>query len=158
MKKRGYTVIEVLLASGIFAFILAIGMSIIALMTNSLFNNQIEASKRTNINDTIFFITREIQSAEKIKIEDEGKKLLIKRRGSDGYNIVYEIEEGYPTDTFFFKDKKIADIDYDKSRFSYEENTVKLELAILKNNTEVNQIHRLINLNITPRSEGVMLE
>ena len=157
-KKSGYTIIEVLIASGLFAFIISLGMTIVALVSGTLYTGQIESKNRSSLNDIVFYITREIQSAESIKVENDGKKLSIKESGSDGYNLIYEIKEDYPTDTLCFKDKKLIDINYEESNFSVEENSVRVNLAIVKNSTDVNQMAKNIRLNITPRSEGMVLE
>ncbi len=157
-KKNAYTVVEVLIASGIFAFIVTLGMVIIALMSGTLFTGQVESTNRSDLNDTIFYITREIQSAEEIKIEDSGKKLLIKQSGDDGYDLSYEIAEDYPTDSLCFKGKKLIDIAYDESSFCIENGAIKISLAILKNDTDVNQQKKEIVFKVAPRANGVIIE
>lgn len=156
MKKRGFTVVEVLIASGIFAFIVTLGMAMIALMSGTLFTGQIESTNRSDLNDTVYYITREIQSAEGIKIENGGKKLSIKQSGDDGYRLVYELKEDYPTDALCFQGKKLMDVSYTESSFYAEGNSIYITLAVLKNDTEPDQSPKIVKLCVTPRMKGVI--
>ena len=96
MKKKAFTLLEVLFASSIFSMILVIGLSVISMMSSSLYDGQTEETNRSEFNDIIFYLTREIQSAEKIKIEDDGKTVKIKQHGTDGYNMRYSWVDDYP--------------------------------------------------------------
>lgn len=95
MKKKAFTLLEVLFASSIFSMILVIGLSVISMMSSSLYDGQTEETNRSEFNDIIFYLTREIQSAEKIKIEDDGKTVMIKQHGTDGYSIRYSLVDDY---------------------------------------------------------------
>ncbi len=158
MRKKCFTVVEVLMASGIFSFIIIIGMGIASLMSSSLFTGQVESTNRSELNSTIFYITREIQSAEGVKIEESGKKLSIKKRGSSDYSLCYEICDDYPVGTLSYKGKRLLDLNYGESQFSYSGDAVLIEWTVMKNNTDVNQISRKVELTVTPRSEEVVLE
>ena len=83
-KKRAYTLIETLMSSGIFAMLAVIGLASVSLITWTLYSGQTENTNRSSLNETVYFLTREIQSAEAIKISDGGKVLEIKERGDFG--------------------------------------------------------------------------
>lgn len=153
MKKvKAFTLVETLLAAGIFGMIVVMGMSIASLVSWTLYTGQTEEVNRTNLNETVYYLTREIQSAEAVKVTDDGKTLEIKERGSSGYNLKYSFVENYPSDYLAFRDKRLLDIKADESRFYFENHTVKATIRVLKNDLDVNQKGRVVNLTIQPRS------
>ena len=77
-KKKAFTLPEVLLACSMLAVISLCAVTVIAMMSDSLFTGQIESENRSNLSETVFYLTREIQSAEGVRISDGGKKLEIK--------------------------------------------------------------------------------
>lgn len=154
-KKRAFTLVEMLMSSSVFGMIAVIGMSIIGVMTFTLFNGQTESTNRSNFNEAIFYITREVQSAEGIRITEDGKNLEIKERGSTGYNLKYSVVSSYPADYIAFKDKRLLDIDADKSEFCFEDGLLKIKLGIVNNNTEVNQRPRKYEISVMPRGDCV---
>ena len=154
-KKKAFTLVETLMSSGIFGMIALIGLSVISLMTWTLFSGQIESTNRSSLDETVYYITREIQSAEKIKITDDGKTLQIKERGSSGYNLKYSITEGYPSDYLAFGDRHILDISADESGFTYENGILEVELKTVKNNIEANQRRKPFSVSVRPRCECV---
>lgn len=154
-KKRAFTLVETLMSSGIFGMIAVIGLSVISLMTWTLFSGQIESTNRSSLDETVYYITREIQSAEKIKITDSGKTLQIKERGSSGYNLKYSITEGYPSDYLAFGDRRMIDIAADGSCFTYENGILEVELKTVKNNIETNQRRKPFSVSVRPRCECV---
>lgn len=158
MKKKAFTLLEVLFASSIFSMILVIGLSVISMMSSSLYDGQIEETNRSEFNDIIFYLTREIQSAEMIKIEDDGKTVMIKQHGTDGYNMRYSLVEDYPTGYMSFNDKKIIDIDYDESKFYLDSDCVNVEISVVKNSIEPRQRGKKMSLAIMPRSNAILEE
>ena len=154
-KKRAFTLVETLMSSGIFGMIALIGLSVISLMTWTLFSGQIESTNRSSLDETVYYITREIQSAEKIKITDGGKTLQIKERGSSGYNLKYSITEGYPSGYLAFGDRRMIDIAADESCFTYENGILEVELKTVKNNIETNQRRKPFSVSVRPRCECV---
>ena len=154
-KKRAFTLVETLMSSGIFGMIAVIGLSVISLMTWTLFSGQIESTNRSSLDETVYYITREIQSAEKIKITDGGKTLQIKERGSSGYNLKYSITEGYPSDYLAFGDRRMIDISANESCFTYENGILEVELKTVKNNIETNQRRKPFSVSVRPRCECV---
>lgn len=154
-KKKAFTLIETLISSGIFGAIAVIGISVISLITFTLFSGQIESSNRSNLNETIYYLTREVQSAESIRITDGGKCLEIKERGKSGYNLKYSIVESYPADYLAFKDKRLLDVDADTSDFSFENGILKVELGTVKNHIETNQRQKPIVFTVKPRSSFI---
>ena len=154
-KKKAFTLIETMMSSGIFGMIAIIGISIISLITFTLFSGQVESSNRSSLNETIFYITREVQSAESVRITAGGKCLEIKERGQGGYNLKYSIVESYPADYLAFGDKRLFDLDADTSRFSYENGSLKIEIGAVKNNVETNQRQKPFVITVTPRSSFV---
>ena len=77
-KKSAYTIIEMLFSSTIFGMLAVIGLSAVTLISWTLFTGQTEGTNRTTLNETVYYITREVQSAEGIRISDGGKCLEIK--------------------------------------------------------------------------------
>ena len=154
-KKSAFTIVETLLASTIFGMLAVIGLSAVSLISWTLFTGQSEGTSRTTLNDTVYFITREVQSAERIKITDDGKSLEIKERGSSGYNLKYSIIEAYPVDYLAFKEKRLLDIDADGSNFEFQDGLIKLNFKTVKNDIEVNQSGKDFVISILPRSNCV---
>lgn len=152
-KKRAFTLIETLMSSGIFGMIMVMGLSIVTLVTWLLFSGQIESTNRSDLNETMYYMVREIQSAEAVRLTDDGKTIEIKERGSSGYNLKYSMVENYPVDYLAFKDKRLLDIDADSSVFFLENGLVKMQLTIVKNNLETNQQGRQIEITVKPRCE-----
>jgi len=155
-KKRAFTIVEILIASSILSFILLVGISIMALISTTLYDGQIESGNRISITDNIYYITREIQSAEKIIVTD--KTLKIKQFGSSDFSLEYTMTDGYPFGNLDFKGKKMLDLDYSKSKFSLNGKSIKIELAILKNNLDFKQQSQIVVFDVTPRSEGALIE
>lgn len=156
IKKKAFTLVEVLIASSILSFILLVGISIMVLINTTLYDGQIESSNRINLTDNIYYITREIQSAEKIIVSD--KTLKIKQLGSSGFSLEYTLTDDHPFGKLNFKGKKMLDLDYSKSKFSVNGNSIKIELAILKNNLDFKQNPQIVVFDVTPRSEGALIE
>jgi len=155
VKKKAFTIVETLFSSAVFGMLALIGLSAVALISWTLFTGQTEGTNRTTLNETIYFITREVQSAEGIKISEDGKCLEIKERGSSGYNLKYSIVESYPADYLAFKDKRLLDIDAEDSIFLFEDDLLKLSLDTVKNDVEVNQRKKNFEISILPRSSCV---
>lgn len=151
-KKLAFTLVETLMSANIFGMLVVIGISSVALISWTMFAGQTEGTNRTTLNETVYYITREVQSAEKIRISDAGKCLEIKERGSSGYNLKYSIVESYPADYLAFKDKRLLDINADESEFVFENGLLKLKLATVKNAVEVNQRNDDFEISILPRS------
>ena len=158
MKKKAFTLLEVLFASSIFSMILVIGLSVTSMMSSSLYDGQIEETNRSEFNDIVFYLTREIQSAEKIKIEDSGKTVMIKQHGTDGYNMRYSLVNDYPTGYMSFNDKKIIDIDFDESKFYLDSDCVNVEISVVKNSIVPEQRGKKMSLKIKPRSNAILEE
>lgn len=153
-KKQAFTVIETIFAGGISAMIITIGMSVIGLMTFSLYTGQLENTYRSDLNSCIFYLSREIQSAETVIISDSGKKIEIKQHGS-GKNIEYTFKEGYPTGFLEYEGKKLIAVKYDDCLFSLSNNKVKIDIAIVGNNIEATQRPRLLSYEFLPRSINI---
>lgn len=144
-----------LFSSTIFGMLAVIGLSAVTLVSWTLFTGQTEGTNRTTLNETVYYITREVQSAEGIRISDDGKCLEIKERGSSGYNLKYSIVESYPADYLAFKDKILIDIDADESEFLFEDGLLKLNFGIVKNDIEENQRKRDFEISVLPRSNCI---
>ncbi len=152
-KKPAFTLVETLMSSGIFSMIMVMGLSISTLVTWLLFTGQIESVNRSDFNETMYYMVREIQSAEAVRLTDDGKTIEIKERGSSGYNLKYSLVEDYPVDYLAFKDKRLLDIDADSSTFSLDDGTVNIQLSIVKNNLETNQQGKKVELTVKPRCD-----
>ena len=154
-KKSAFTLVETLFSSAIFGMLAVIGLSAVVLISWTLFTGQTEGTNRTTLNETVYYITREVQSAEGIRISNDGKCLEIKESGSSGYNLKYSIVESYPVDYLAFKDKRLIDIDADESEFLFEDGLLKLNLGTVKNDVEENQRKRDFEISILPRSNCI---
>jgi prepilin-type N-terminal cleavage/methylation domain-containing protein len=158
VRRNAFTLVEVLLASSILAIVLMVGLSVMMLCVNTLYDGQIESKNRINLMDNLYYITREIQSAEAIKVSNDSKVLKIKQFGSSDYSLVYSITKKYPTSEFCFKEKKMFDIAYEASNFIVDGNKIKLYLSVYKNNLDLKTVPKIIEFEITPRSTNVMIE
>lgn len=156
-KKKGFTLPEMLLACTMLAVITLSSISVIAMMSGSLFTSQIESENRLSLSETVFYLTREIQSAEGVKISESGKKLEIKEHGSGEYNLCYEIKEDYPAGELAFKGKKMLDVDFTDSKFESADGKVMVTLSVVKNNTDVNQRGKPMIIEAVPRAEAVIV-
>lgn len=152
-KKKGFTLIETLMSAGMLSLIVTIGLSILALITWTLYTGQIEGTARSNLNETVYYLTRELQSSESIKISQNGKVLQIKERGRSEYNLQYTIVENYPVDYFAFKGKRLLDVKAEESIFLMESGSVTIKLSVVKNNLDINQTNKKIELTVSPRCE-----
>lgn len=153
-RKKGFTLVEVLIASTILSMVTLAGIGIIRLMSSTLFDGQLESSNRGGLNDLVYYISREIQSAEAIKVSQDGKSLKIKQHGGDDYTLVYEVKRNY----LAFKGKPLLDLEYEESSFSCQERGIKITLALYKNHININQIPHEISFVIYPRSFVTVLE
>jgi len=153
-KKTAFTFIETIFAGGISAMIITIGMSVIGLMTFSLYTGQLENTYRSDLNSCIFYLSREIQSAESVIISDSGKKIEIKQHGN-GKEIEYSFKEDYPMGFLEYEGKKIIAVKYDDCLFSLSNNKVKIDIVIVGNNIEANQRPRILSYEFIPRSVNV---
>jgi prepilin-type N-terminal cleavage/methylation domain-containing protein len=158
VRRNAFTLVEVLLASCILAVILMVGLSVMMLCVNTLYDGQIESKNRINLMDNIYFITREIQSAEAIKVSYDGKGLKIKQFGSSDYSLVYSITKKHPTSEFCFKGKKMFDVSYETSNFIVDGNKIKLYLSLYKNDLDLKSVPKIIEFEVTPRSANIMIE
>ena len=158
MKKKGFTLVEVLFASGIFSMILVMGLSVVSMMSAAMFDGQTEETNRSDFNDVVFYLSREIQSAEKVRIEDSGKKIKIKQHGSAGYTLEYSFVNDYPVGYLLFNNKKIIAVDFNESRFYFGDGCINAEISVVKNDTGYEQKGRIMTLKAMPRSNAVLEE
>lgn len=156
-KKKAFTLPEVLLACTILSVITLSAVIVMGMMSGSLFTSQIESENRTSLSETVFYLTRELQSADSVKISESGKKLQIKEHGSSGYTLCYEIKEDYPTGKLTFKDKKMLDVDFADSKFESDGKKITVTLSVLKNSTDVNQRGKSMIVEAVPRAEAVII-
>ena len=129
MKKKAFTLVETLIASLILSMIGIICVSQIQLMSYTLYDSQKESSDRSGLNEFIFYITREIESAERLKVSADGKTLKIQETGHNDYNLAYSVNEDYPRDELLLNDTKILDIDYENSSFLKDGNMVIISVS-----------------------------
>jgi len=158
MRKTGFTLVEMLIASSIISMVCLIGISIISTVSTTIYSGQTEMSGRISLSDNVYFLTRELQSAEAVLVSADGKRIKIKQRGSSDYSLEYEIKNEYPVGYFTFKGKRMFAVDYENSIFEIDEKSISIELAILNNNLNPNQMPQVTSFYVTPRSETVLLE
>ena len=151
-KKRAFTIVENLFSSTIFGMLAVMGLSAVILISWTLFAGQTEGTNRTTLNETVYYITREVQSAEAVRITDAGKCLEIQERGRADYNLKYSIVESYPADYLAFGDRRLLDIDAGDSKFIFEDGLLKLNIEAVKNSLEPNQKGKSFEISILPRS------
>lgn len=129
MKKNAFTLVETLIASLILSVIGLICISQIQLMSYTMYDGQKESSDRSGLNEFIFYITREVESAEKLNIMPDGKTIKIQEAGYDDFDLVYSVEEGYPKGKLTLNGKKILDIESENSSFSRDGNMVIIAVS-----------------------------
>lgn len=156
--RRGFTIFETLIATAVMSMILLAGVSVMKMMTAALYDGQTESRGRISLSDNIYYMTREIQSAESIQISADCKTLKIKQRGSSGYCIAYIITDGVPAGSLNFQSKTMVYLDYGQSRFEFSGNRVKITLAIYKTNLDYQAKPQVITFEALPRSHDVDLE
>lgn len=158
MRRKGFTIIELLVAAAIMSIILLVGVSVMKMMTATLYDGQIESHGRINLMDNIYYMTREIQSAELIQISSNCKSMKIKQRGDSDYNIEYTIADGVPCGNLNFQSKSMLYLDYNQSKFEVCENKVKITLAVYKTNLDYQAKPQLVVFEVSPRNDKVNLE
>lgn len=151
MKRAGFTLPEVLVSTSIIGIILLCSISLMALVSSALFDSQTEARNRSNLADNVYYITREIQSADSVKLSADNKTLWIRQRGTSAYTLVYTIKDGIPTGSFCFQDQKMMDVDYQQSTFQVMDETLQIVLAVYKTDLEYGGEPKRIVMNIMPR-------
>ncbi len=149
MKKKAFTLVETLIASLILSMIGIICVSQIQLMSYTLYDSQKESSDRSGLNEFIFYITREIESAKRLKVSADGKTLKIQETGHDDFNLAYSVNEGYPRDELLLNGTKILDIDYENSSFLKDGNMVIIS---------VSENGKIITVKASPRKNFVWEE
>jgi prepilin-type N-terminal cleavage/methylation domain-containing protein len=150
--KKGFTLVEVLVASSILGMVLLSAVSVLSFISSTLYDGQTEYRNRNSLTDNIYYITREIQSAEGLRVSADGKTLKIKQRGISGYTFEYTFTDGLPTGSFNFKSKKMMDIDYEQSKFEITGGKIKIILAIYKNNLGFKAKPQTVEFEVAPRS------
>lgn len=149
MKKKAFTLVETLIASLILSMIGIICVSQIQLMSYTLYDSQKESSDRSGLNEFIFYITREIESAKRLKVSADGKTLIIQETGHDDFNLFYSVNEDYPRDELLLNGTKILDIDYENSSFLKDGNMVIIS---------VSENGKIITVKASPRKSFVWEE
>ena len=157
MKRKAFTLPEILISGCIMAFVMLIGIGIMGAVSKTVFSGQTESKNRISFSDNIYYLSREIQSAEKIKISYDKKILQIKQQGSSNY-LKYEIKNDNPVSSFCFQNKKMFDVDYEKSNFDKNGISVIVTIATLKNDKENKQTPQTEVIHITPRCGGSIVE
>ena len=151
MKKSANTIAELLAAAGIVSFVLLIGIAVLGMMSHNLFTGQVGYTNSVSIDEVIFYITREIQSAESIFVSPDGKSIDISER--DGRVFSYAFSDSYPAGIMTFDNKRVLDADFEKSSFSLDEDTVTITIAALGNNTDTGQIPKIYTVTAEKRSD-----
>lgn len=153
--KKGFTIIELIISIAVSCSVVAVILSVSYIITHTLYTGQISMQSRSDISYYMFYLTREIQSAEKIKISD--KRLQIMQAGDSDYTLDYKIVENSEFDELVLNNKKIAVINYDESIFSEDDGIIKINLAVLDNNVDYNGIERMVTFSVSPRTENVII-
>ena len=156
--KKAFTLIEILIAFGIMSMILIAGITVMQMMTQTLYDGQTESRNRINLTDNIYYMTREIQSAESVQVSADCKVLKIKQRGSSGYGMEYSIINGAPVGSLDFNSKPMLHLNYEQSKFELSGNMVKVTLAIYKTNLDYKAKSKIIIFEASPRNNGTNLE
>ena len=157
-QKKAFTLVEVLVASSVMSVVMLAGISIMVLISSTLFKGQIEGRNRVNLNDNLYYITREIQSAQSVKVDIDGKTLKIMQLGGSAYSLEYSIQQNNVSGELHFNGKRMLDVDYGSSKFSINGNAIKVELALLKNNLDKRYISQPIAFEVMPRADNVAIE
>lgn len=156
MYNKGFTLMETIISLVILAAITLIIMPLTYETTHMVYTSQIEVQERNDISYYIFYLTREIQSAEKIKISD--KELQIMQTGDNDYTLKYCIKENGEFDELYLNDKKLAVVDYDKCFFKTNDKCITVALAVPENNIDYGSIQRMITFSVFPRKDKVIVQ
>ena len=98
------------------------------------------------------------KSKEGVIISSDVKEMKIKQRGREDFSLRYTITENYPVGFLAFKGKRLIDIGFDGSVFSFDGKAIVVKLQILKNNIQLNQMPQEVSFEVVPRSNSVVLE
>ena len=123
--KRAFTLTEVLIAMTSVSMIIMLCYAMLSTTSKTIVSEYNNVDNRDALYSNINYITREIQSAEAIKVMNNGKELHIRQVGtdSDDYTIRYEIREGNPFGALYISNtdgsnsSKLMDIVYETSKF-----------------------------------------
>ena len=129
--KSAFTIVEVLVATISISLIISLCCAMMATMSNTVVSEYNNVDNRDSLYDNLSYITREIQSAEAVKLSNGGKKISIRQKGTDfdEYTVNYEIKDGEPFGGLYIsgksggEGKKIMDLDYAGSSFSANSGT-----------------------------------
>ena len=133
MKKNkvAFTVSEVLVATVSISLIITMCCAMMSTMSGTVLSEYNNVDNRDSMYSNLNYITREIQSAEAVKISSGGKKISIRQKGTDfdEYTVNYEIKDGEPFGGLYISgrsgvsDKKVMDLEYEGSSFSANSGT-----------------------------------
>lgn len=137
MKKRAFTLVEVLVSSLSVSLILTVCLALMRTSSVTLTGEFINADNRSAVEENVSYMTREIQSAESIRISNGGKEMSIRKVGTDegadgnNYTIKYEIRDGSPCGGLYItsggsSEKKLMDVDYNDSSFSNNKDSIEI--------------------------------
>lgn len=123
--KRAFTLTEVLIAMTSVSMIIMLCYAMLSTTSKTIVSEYNNVDNRDALYSNINYITREIQSAEAIKVMNNGKELHIRQVGtdSDDYTIRYEIRDGNPFGALYISNtdgsnsSKLMDLVYETSKF-----------------------------------------
>ena len=158
-RRSAFTLVELLASCFCIGIITAICVNLLATSSTAVSLGIKNTDTRERAYTNISFISKEIESAEYIKIGAGGKKLYIRQTDAEAgrpadpneegfFDTIYEIQDGYPCGGLYQiltsggKGQKLIDLDYEKSYFTcgveygetglYEPNAIQIRLETVQ--------------------------
>lgn len=135
--QKGFTIAELLVVMVMLSFIIGTGIAIARTTASGLFTGQVETTNRSKLEDNILILAREIESAEKIYLSDDGRTLKISQDSSDSEDecpSTYSIEDNQ----FKYNEQKMFDLNTDVDESG---NDLSYFAYTIENNAPVIIIH-----------------
>lgn len=142
--KAAFTITEVLVATISISLIITMCCAMMSTMSSTVVSEYNNVDNRDALYSNLSYITREIQSAEAVKLSNGGKKISIRQKGTDfdEYTVNYEIKDGEPFGGLYISGrsggdgKKIMDLDYTGSSFSANSGTEYVNFSSYDSSTK----------------------
>ena len=170
MRRPAFTLVELLTSCICIGIITVVCVNLLVTSSTAVSLGIKNTDTRERAYTNISFISKEIESAEYIKISEGGKKLSIRQtdvgagRPADPYeegffDTIYEIQDGYPCGGLYQvptsggKGQKLIDLDYDRSYFKcgveygmtglYEPNAIQVRLETVQDANKIKKQKRV---------------
>lgn len=164
-RKHGFTISEMLVVMSIITVIIGAAVVLARSTGHGLYTGQVEMSNRTKLEDNIYYLAKDIESAKEIGISDDYKTLKIRQEidavndTDDNYPSVYTMEN----DAFNYNDSKMFDLNVDADTSTFEldvtawQPVIRLKLYLKNNDIDTDQSSKLIEYEFMTKNENVII-